>query len=314
LALNFLRRKQIKEGLTKTRESFLSKLTNLALGEEKQVDEEFWTNLEETLIAADFGAGATIEIVDALRVRADFEHVRKASQVRDMLKEELLAILQNAGNQTPALTMLETCSKPFVYLIVGVNGSGKTTSIGKLARWFKDQKKSVLLAAGDTFRAAAIDQLKIWGDRAKVDTVAHQPGADPGAVAFDAWKSAKARNIDVVIVDTAGRLQAKTNLMKELEKTARALAKNDLDAPHETLLVVDAVTGQNGLSQAREFIKTVPLTGLILAKLDGSSKGGVVFGIAKELNLPIKFVGTGEKIDDFAEFDAQEFVDDLFER
>jgi fused signal recognition particle receptor len=196
---------------------------------------------------------------------------------------------------------------------VGVNGSGKTTSIGKLTNYLKAQNHKVILAAADTFRAAAIDQLKIWGQRVGVDVVAHQPGADPGAVAFDAWQAAHARHSDYLIVDTAGRLQTKFNLMKELEKVARVLQKNDPTAPHETLLVLDAVTGQNGLQQAREFKKATPLTGLILTKLDGTAKGGIVFAIAKELQLPIKFIGTGEAVDDFAEFDAKEFVDGMFE-
>ncbi len=314
MALNFLRRKeQTKQGLTKTRESFLTKLANIALDEKTQLSEEFWTNLEEMLIASDVGAETTMILVERLRERADAQLLRKAAPVKQMLKQELLAILHGAGNQGSVLAQIEASSKPFVYLIVGVNGSGKTTSIGKLAHWLKQQNKSVLLGAGDTFRAAAIEQLEIWGERANVDVIAHQPGSDPGGVAFDAWKAAKARGTDVLIVDTAGRLQAKTNLMKELEKTARALQKNDIDAPHETLLVIDAVTGQNALSQAREFIKILPLTGLILAKLDGTAKGGVVFAIARELNVPIKFIGTGEAIDDFAEFDPQEFVNDLFE-
>ena len=198
-------------------------------------------------------------------------------------------------------------------MIVGVNGSGKTTSIGKLTNYLKAQNKKVILAAGDTFRAAAIEQLKIWGERNGVDVVAHQQDSDPGAVVYDAWQAAHARRADYLVVDTAGRLQTKFNLMKELEKIARVLQKNDPNAPHETLLVLDAVTGQNGLQQAREFKKTVPLTGLILTKLDGTAKGGIVFAIAQELQLPIQYIGTGETLDDFAEFDAQEFVEGLFE-
>ena len=194
-----------------------------------------------------------------------------------------------------------------------MNGSGKTTSIAKLTQFYKSQGKKVLLAAADTFRAAAIDQLNIWGERVGVDVVAHQPGADPGAVAFDAWQKANARHMDYLVVDTAGRLQTKFNLMKELEKIARVLKKNDPTAPHETYLVLDAVTGQNGLQQARAFKEATPLTGLILTKLDGTAKGGIVFAIAKQVQVPIKYIGTGEAIDDFAEFDAKEFVDDLFE-
>jgi fused signal recognition particle receptor len=226
-----------------------------------------------------------------------------------MLKADLLAILTHAG---AAVSVVAKPGAPTVVLVVGVNGSGKTTSIAKLTQYLHAQGKKVVLAAADTFRAAAIDQLKVWGQRAGADVVAHQPDADPGAVAFDAWQAANARHADYVIVDTAGRLQTKFNLMKELAKIARVLQKNDPTAPHETLLVLDAITGQNGLQQAREFIKSTPLTGLILTKLDGTAKGGIVFAIAKELAVPIKFIGTGEGIDDFAEFDAKEFVEGMF--
>jgi len=305
----FRRPQLLKTGLTKTRQSFLSRLSSLVA--KNEVNEEFWSGLEETLIAADVGVETTVALVDKLRVRAEKDHVREATRVEEMLKEELLAILQSPISNFQRLT--SSLQHPTVILVVGVNGSGKTTSIAKLTQYYKAQGKKVVLAAADTFRAAAIDQLKIWGQRVGVDVVAHQPGADPGAVAFDAWQAASARHADYLIVDTAGRLQTKLNLMKELEKIARVLQKNDATAPHETLLVLDAVTGQNGLQQAREFKKATPLTGLILAKLDGTAKGGIVFAIAKELGVPIQFIGTGEDIDDFAEFDAQEFVDGLFE-
>ena len=306
--VNFLRRKdQVKTSLTKTRQSFLSRLTSLV--SKNTVDEEFWSGLEEMLIGADVGVETTVALVDNLRIRAEKEHVREATRVEEMLKEELLAILQvpNAKPQTPNPQL------PITILIVGVNGSGKTTSIAKLTQYYKSQNKKVVLAAADTFRAAAIEQLKIWGERVGADVVAHQPDADPGAVAFDAWQAAKARHADYLIVDTAGRLQTKFNLMKELEKIARVLQKNDPTAPHDTLLVLDAVTGQNGLQQARAFKESTPLTGLILTKLDGTAKGGIVFAIAKQVGVPIRFVGTGEGLDDFAEFDAKEFVDGLFE-
>jgi fused signal recognition particle receptor len=298
-------RQQLKESLTKTRASFLTRLTVLVA--KNEVNEEFWTGLEETLIGADVGVETTVELVDKLRVRAEKEHVREAAQVEEMLKEELLAILQLPNPKSQIAN-----AAPQVVLVVGVNGSGKTTSIAKLTRYYQAQDKKVILAAADTFRAAAIEQLQVWGQRVRADVVAHQSGADPGAVAFDAWQAANARHADYLIVDTAGRLQTKFNLMKELEKIARVLRKNDPTAPHETLLVLDAVTGQNGLQQARAFKESTPLTGLILAKLDGTAKGGIVFAIAKELRVPIKFVGTGEKVDDFAEFDAKEFVDGLF--
>lgn len=284
----------------------MSRLT--ALVAKNQVDEEFWAGLEETLVAADIGVDTTVALVDKLRVRAEKERVRETARVQEMLKQELMAVLEIRNSKFEIRN-----STPFVVLTVGVNGSGKTTSIAKLAHYCQTQNKKVILAAADTFRAAAIEQLKVWGQRVGADVVAHQPGADPSAVAFDAWQAARARKADVLIVDTAGRLQTKYNLMKELEKIARVLQKNDPHAPHETLLVLDAVTGQNGLPQARAFKEAVPLTGLILAKLDGTAKGGIVFAIAKELGVPIKFVGTGEMLDDFAEFDAKEFVEGLFE-
>jgi fused signal recognition particle receptor len=304
----FQRRNALKSSLTKTRQSFLSRLTSLVA--KTQVDEEFWSGLEETLIAADIGVETTIALVQMLRARVEKEKTCEPQRVQEILRDELIAFLQpsTAQSRLPLPT-----APPHVILVIGVNGSGKTTSIAKLAAYYKSQENKVLLAAGDTFRAAAIDQLKIWGERVHVDVIAQQPGGDPAAVAFDAWQAAKARGVDVLIVDTAGRLQTKTNLMQELEKIARVLKKNDATAPQETLLVLDAVTGQNGLMQAREFAKTAPLTGLILTKLDGTAKGGIVFSIAKELRVPIRFIGTGEGVDDFAEFDAKEFVDDLFE-
>ncbi len=306
---NFLRRPQkVKESLTKTRTSFLSKLTSLVA--KNELNEDFWVGLEETLISADVGVETTMELVDPLRERADRERVRETTRVEEMLREELVSILTGAEQSQSAERVV---GHPEVILVVGVNGSGKTTSIGKLTHFLKSQNKKVILAAADTFRAAAIDQLEIWGQRVGADVVAHQPGADPGAVAFDAWQKAQARNVDYLIVDTAGRLQTKFNLMKELEKIARVLKKNDSTAPQQTLLVLDAVTGQNGLQQARAFKEATPLSGLILTKLDGTAKGGIVFAIAKEVQVPIKYIGTGEGLDDFAAFDAQEFVDGLFE-
>lgn len=309
---NFLKRdkEKTKEGLTKTRESFKTKLQNL-IWLDNEITPEFWTGLEETLIGADLGGETTMEVVDGLRARADAERIVSPKKAEVLLKDELIQVLEAAGQMAPRHGELK--ARPHVILMVGVNGAGKTTSIGKLAQYFRARGKRVVLAAGDTFRAAAIEQLQVWGDRVKVNVVTHQPGADPGAVAFDAWQSARSNNADVLIVDTAGRLQSKTNLMKELEKIARVLQKNDPTAPHETLLVLDAVNGQNGLSQAREFKKAVPLTGIVLAKLDGTAKGGIVFAIAKELQLPIRYIGTGEGLDDLAEFDAREFVEDLFE-
>ena len=340
-----LGRVDLTGSIGKTRESFLTKLSSFIAVNE--LSEEFWVRLEESLIAADVGAETTVALLDKIRKTAEEERWREVSEVMPRLESELLEILYEAmpearaqakakeepagllgrlfGQTKPAQTEQPTLPPlpnlpssadgkfPYVILVVGVNGSGKTTSIAKLAALHKASGRRVLLAAGDTFRAAAIDQLKIWGERVGVDVIAHQPGSDPAAVAFDAWEAARARNVEVLIVDTAGRLQTKFNLMQELEKTARVLKKQDPTAPQETLLVMDAVTGQNGLSQAREFKKTVPLSRLILTKLDGTAKGGIVFAIAKELKLPIKFIGTGEGVDDFAPFDPQEFVDDLLE-
>jgi fused signal recognition particle receptor len=343
---NFLRREnELKKSIGKTRESFLTKLSSLIAVNE--LSEEFWVRLEESLIAADVGAETTVTLLDKIRKTAEDERWREVSEVMPVLKAELLELLYQAmpearaqakakeesagllgrlfgrdksaqAEPTPLPPLPDSPSSaegkfPYVILIVGVNGSGKTTSIAKLAALHKASGRRVLLAAGDTFRAAAIDQLEIWGKRVGVDVIAHQPGSDPAAVAYDAWEAARARNVDVLIVDTAGRLQTKFNLMQELEKTARVLKKQDPTAPQETLLVMDAVTGQNGLSQAREFKKAVPLSGLILTKLDGTAKGGIVFAIAKELKLPIKFIGTGEGVDDFAPFDPQDFVNDLLE-
>jgi fused signal recognition particle receptor len=271
------------------------------------ITEEMWEELEELLIQADVGVATTMDLVERLRERADREHVLQAAQVRQMLEEELLALLPGDLPRNDLTKRLLT-----VILIVGVNGSGKTTSIAKLTRYYRGLNKRVLLAAADTFRAAAIDQLKVWGERAGVDVIAHSPGSDPGAVVFDAIRAAESRRADVLIVDTAGRLHTKYNLMQELKKVRGVMSKNIHRAPHETWLVLDATTGQNALSQARQFKTEIGITGLIVAKLDSTAKGGIVFAIAKELDLPIRFVCTGEGIDDLAEFDAKAFIDGIF--
>jgi fused signal recognition particle receptor len=247
-------------------------------------------------------------IVDHLREQVARGKARDASALQDLLKEELLALLDSPPNLTIDEPRLLT-----LVLIVGVNGSGKTTTIAKLAKYYKDRGRRVLLAAADTFRAAAIDQLRIWGERVDVPVLAHQPGADPGAVVYDAIRASQSRKADLLIVDTAGRLHTKYNLMEELRKVRGVATKRVHQAPHETLLVLDATTGQNALSQARHFKDTVGVTGVIVAKLDGTAKGGIVFAVAQELGLPVRFVGTGETMDDLAEFDAEAFVEGLFE-
>jgi fused signal recognition particle receptor len=295
-------RKKLTASLTKTRRGFFAQIVRL-LGS-AELSEEMWEELEELLIQADVGVETTVDLVERLRERADQEHVRQASEVQDMLQEELLALLPDEVKRNDLEERLLT-----VLLIVGVNGSGKTTSIAKLTRYYRGLGKRVVLAAADTFRAAAIDQLKIWGERAGVDVIAQSPGSDPGAVVYDAIQAAQSRKADILIVDTAGRLHTKYNLMQELIKIRTIMSRNIHRAPHETWLVLDATTGQNALTQARQFKEQVGVTGLIVAKLDSSAKGGILFSIAKELDLPIRFVCTGEGIEDLAEFDANTFVE-----
>jgi len=292
--------------LTKTRRSFFGQITDLLSGD--QITEETWDDLEALLVQADLGVSTTMTLVDHLRDQWNRGRVRSDRDLQDLLKEELLALLGDPPPMTIDQPRLLT-----LVLVVGVNGSGKTTTIAKLAKYYKDRGRKILLAAADTFRAAAIDQLKIWGDRAGVPVIAHQPGADPGAVVYDAIRASQSRKADLLIVDTAGRLHTKYNLMEELRKVRGVAAKRVHQAPHETLLVLDATTGQNALSQARHFKDAVDVTGVVVAKLDGTAKGGIVFAIAEELGLPVRFIGTGETMDDLAEFDAQAFVDGLFE-
>lgn len=300
-----LGKKKLGASLTKTRRGFFGQIIKL-LGA-TDITDEMWDELEELLILADVGVETTMALVERLRERVREEHVRQADQVQQMLKQELLALLMTDIPRNDLDKRILT-----VIVIVGVNGSGKTTSIGKLTHYYRAHGKRVILAAADTFRAAAIDQLKIWGERAGVDVIAHGPGSDPGAVVYDAIQAAQSRNADILIVDTAGRLHTKYNLMQELKKIRSVAQKNIHRAPHATWLVLDATTGQNALEQARKFKQDVGVDGLLLAKLDSTAKGGIVFAIAKELELPIRFVCTGEGIDDLAEFDAQTFVDGLF--
>jgi fused signal recognition particle receptor len=272
------------------------------------ITDELWDELEETLITSDVGVTTTERLLQILRERAQVENMTRGSQLRDALREELELLL---GDPEP-LVFSDT-SPLTVFLVVGVNGVGKTTSIAKLANVLKRQKHRVMLAAGDTFRAAATEQIRTWGERIGVPVISHQYGADPAAVVYDAVQAAQARGNDVLIVDTAGRLHTKFNLMEELKKIGRVLQKYDPEAPHEVLLVVDATTGQNGYLQAKQFIADAGVSGIILTKLDGTARGGIVFAIASELGLPIKFVGTGEKVGDIAPFDPVEFVEALFE-
>jgi fused signal recognition particle receptor len=272
-----------------------------------QIDDQLWDDLEETLITADVGVAITERLITTLKERVEYAGLKDARDVRDALEEELLILL---GDEEP-LTFAKNGALT-VILVVGVNGVGKTTTIAKLSQYLKKKGHRVILAAGDTFRAAAIDQLKIWGERVKVPVVSHQHGADPGAVVFDALEAAENRHCDVLIIDTAGRLHTKYNLMEELKKIAKVLGKKDPEAPHEVLLVVDSTTGQNALIQAKQFVGDVGLTGLVLTKLDGTARGGIVFSISEELGLPIKFIGTGERVGDLAPFNPDAFVSALF--
>jgi len=295
---------KLKESLTKTRKSFVEKVE--AIFVDRSIDETTLEELEEILIMSDVGTNATTEIMNALQERARNGELKDVSSVKDLLKKEMIAIL---GNPEPISVEGD---KPYVILTVGVNGVGKTTTIGKLASRLRSDGFSVLLAAGDTFRAAGIEQLEIWSKRAESQLVKHQMGSDPSAVAYDAVMAAKSRGIDIVIVDTAGRLHTKSNLMDELIKMQRTIEKAMPGAPQETLLVVDATTGQNALRQAELFNKAIGLSGIALTKLDGTAKGGIIFAIKKGFGIPIKLIGVGEAIDDLRDFEPKEFVNALF--
>jgi fused signal recognition particle receptor len=299
---------RLKSGVEKTRAGLVSRLED-ALAGKKEIDADLLDELEYTLISADIGVRTTHEILERIRQQVDRKMVGDAAELRGLIRQYLLEILQSS--ERPVAHVDEP---PAVVMVVGVNGAGKTTSIGKLANRYKAEGRSVLLCAADTFRAAAIEQLEIWGERTTTEVIRQQPGSDPSAVLFDALQAARARKTDYVIVDTAGRLQTKANLMAELEKMRRTAGRVIPGAPHEVLLVLDATTGQNGLEQARRFTETSGVTGIILAKLDGTAKGGVVVAIARELNLPIRYVGIGEKADDLLPFDPEKFIASLFEK
>jgi fused signal recognition particle receptor len=299
---------RLKSGVQKTRAGLVSALEDVVQGK-KVIDADLLDELESTLISADIGVRTTQEILDRIRQRVERHQLNDAAELKGLIAEHLLEILQ-AGDRAPA----QVAEPPAVVLVVGVNGSGKTTTIGKLAARYKSEGRSVLLCAADTFRAAAIEQLEIWGQRTGSAVIRQSPGSDPSAVLFDALQAARARKVDYVLVDTAGRLQTKENLMAELHKMGRTAKKVIPDAPHEVLLVLDATTGQNGLEQARKFTETSGVTGIVLAKLDGTAKGGIVVAIARELSLPIRYVGVGEKVDDLLPFDPDKFIASLFEK
>jgi fused signal recognition particle receptor len=298
---------RLKAGIQKTRAGLLEKIEDAVSGR-KQIDADVLEELEYALITADIGARTTAEILERIRQQVERHLVGDAAELKSLIRQHLLEILQATERPVPRVT-----EPPAVIMVVGVNGAGKTTSIGKLTRRLQLEGRSVLLCAADTFRAAAIEQLEVWAQRTGADLIRQQPGSDPSAVAFDAVQAAKARKVDYVIIDTAGRLHTKTNLMAELEKMQRTIARVIPSAPHEVLLVLEATTGQNGLEQAHKFTETSAVTGIILTKLDGTAKGGVVVAISRELNLPIRYIGVGEQIDDLLPFDAAQFVASLFD-
>jgi len=299
---------RMKQAVTRTRENLSERLEDV-VSFHKEIDRSTLDDLEATLIGADLGTTTTHEVLEKLREKADRKQIKDVDELKRLLKEELLGILTQNGSQP--VNGVE--GEPEVILVVGVNGTGKTTTIGKLANVLRADGKSVLLCAADTFRAAAIEQLEIWGTRTGTEVIKTKPGGDPAAVLFDALQAAKARQTDYVIVDTAGRLHTKVNLMAELEKMRRTAQRIVPGAPHETLLIMDATTGQNGLQQARLFTQSSGVTGIVLTKLDGTAKGGVVVAITRELGLPVRYVGVGEKAGDLLPFDPRAFVDSLFE-
>jgi fused signal recognition particle receptor len=298
---------RLKAGIQKTRAGLMEKIEDAVSGR-KEIDADVLDELEYALITADIGTKTTAEILELIRQRVDRHQVGDLAELKGLIREHLLEILQATEKPVPLVK-----DPPAVVMVVGVNGAGKTTSIGKLTRRLQSEGRTVLLCAADTFRAAAIEQLEVWAERTGAGLIRQQPGSDPSAVLFDALQAAKARKVDYVIVDTAGRLHTKTNLMAELEKMRRTAARVIPEAPHEVLLVIEATTGQNGLEQARKFTESSAVTGIILTKLDGTAKGGVVVAISRELNLPIRYVGVGEQLDDLLPFEPENFVASLFD-
>lgn len=298
---------RLKQGLAKTRASFAASMANLFLGK-KELNQDLLKEIEMALLTADVGVETTDHLIQTLTTKLARKELNDAQAAFQCLQEEMKEILRPCATPLPNLSAI----KPFVILVVGINGSGKTTTIGKLANHLKQNQKNIMLAAGDTFRAAAIEQLQIWGTRNQISVIAQQPGADTAAVIYDAMEAAKARNMDILIADTAGRLHTQSNLMAELQKVKRVLAKIDPHAPHETLIVLDATLGQNALNQVKQFNEAIGVTGIVLTKLDGTAKGGIIFAIAKQTKIPIRYIGVGEGIQDLRPFQADDFVNALF--
>lgn len=299
---------KLKKGLAKTKTSLFGNI-NQIISKTRKIDENTLTELEDLMILSDLGADTAEQLVSQLREKCKLDAIQEQEEIIPVLKEQLIQLLQGSARARMDFSQ----HKPLIVSIVGVNGTGKTTTIGKLAHKFTDEGYKVMLAAADTFRAAAIDQLGEWAARSGVEMIKPQTGADPASVAFDAVKAAVARDVDILLVDTAGRLHTKTNLMAELEKIHRVLGRQLPDAPHETLLVMDATTGQNGLAQAKQFAQAVKVTGIVLTKLDGTAKGGIVFSIIRELGIPVKYIGLGEQLDDLEEFEPATFVEALLQ-
>ena len=303
---------RLKEGLSKTRNSFVGRLRSLLSG--RTIDDTLLSEIEEILITSDVGVETSEKIIARLKGRVKSENITESDAIVGILKEEIAALLLDSPTaKADATFAIDETDKPHVIMLIGVNGVGKTTTIGKLARNYKSAGKSVLIGAADTFRAAANEQLEVWANRAGVDIVQQQHGADPAAVAYDTLNAAKARGTDVVIIDTAGRLHNKQGLMQELEKIGRVMKKIHPNAPHDVFLALDATTGQNALQQAKEFSKVAPVTGIVLTKLDGTAKGGAVIAIADSMNIPVRYIGVGERIDDLQPFDAVSFVAAMFD-
>ena len=302
--------KRLQDRLGKTRDALVYRLDRLFLGK-KEIDQDLFEQLEEILITSDLGVATTMELLDVARKKVKRDQLSDPLALKKILRDQILSYIE-ASDQPAELVMPE--EGPFVIMVVGVNGVGKTTTIGKIAAKFVRAGQSVLLVAADTFRAAAINQLRIWGERVGVEVIAQKPGADPSSVVYDGLEYGVAHQYDVVIIDTAGRLHTSVNLMAELEKIKRVIAKKMAGAPHEVMLVLDATTGQNGIAQAKMFHQAVGVSGLTLTKLDGTAKGGIVANICREIRIPVRFIGIGEQLDDLRDFDAREFVDALFAR